>query len=1065
MVRDIVTGTGWSNPNHFTSFDGAVFFSVNTGTGYELWKTDGTGPGTVKIRTLNTSTETFAIWECFVVVGDLFYFAVTDEGIGSFGKELWKSDGTPDGTLVVKNIRPGTEGSDPNSLSEFNGLLYFRADDGTNGAELWKSDGTPEGTVMAQDLAPGSSGSNPEDLIHINGELCFAANDGTNGVELWKFDKPLTAELKISETAFDEDGDEIYVSAVLNRESTDEVRIVLSFSGTASEDEDYTLSEKTITIPAGNLEESVKLTGITDAIYEGDETVVVNIASATNAAVNTTQFVSLTIKDEGDKPTVTIYLDEAVSEPVFEEGGDVIKIWAYMGNQSSKDVAVNLKFSGTAKLESPGVTDGDYKASELILTIPAEGQGGYITLVGKKDDLREGDESVIVTIDSAPDVEIDTDVSVDLTLKDMTPPAPGIYYVDIEKGKDQVTNGNSAEADAWKTLHYAISNINQGTPGGDYTLHIAPGVYSIENGEEDADLIISKNNVTIQGANDVLISGTYEAQDWMNGITIEGSETEIREVAVKGFHESGISISGDQNIVDSCAAYENKIGITLEEIARSNLIRNGCELRHNKEAGIIISGGQNNEIYKNHDAIYDNGFITSDGYSSGAGIMIVNNAKDNQVYDNHIYSTQISDASGNTVPRQYIGVYMEETGSGNNIWDNDISGHHSGIEIADSNADVMQNRLHDNEKAICVHASKDGVAPRIWNNLIYASAEGIQHYGIFVGNDETAKAEPLIYHNTIDRGEEFGICVNKNTAPKIRYNIITNFQAGIENYGGSPVVEYNNLHGNSINYSGMEDMTGKQGNISYDPQFRNDVPYFPQMTSPCINGIPTSENDPVAHDFDGTVRPQHSGYDMGCYEYTGYSLHVKISKGVEGEISYETRCLAGENCPDPDHYRVKIEATTSSAGYQFDHWEGDLTGSENPAEIILDADKNITAVFLPIQYRVEVSVSPDDGGTVSVCSTTDTLCDISCPGDCETSYDAGSEITLTASPASEYQFDHWENASLRVCLSGGWHTISGYFRFCGKVRDRGLDAISSHGSGRGLSDPWPASGDIPGGDI
>ena len=49
----------------------------------------------------------------------------------------------------------------PRNLTNVNGTLFFAADDGTNGCELWKSDGTAAGTVLVKDIRPGITAPAP----------------------------------------------------------------------------------------------------------------------------------------------------------------------------------------------------------------------------------------------------------------------------------------------------------------------------------------------------------------------------------------------------------------------------------------------------------------------------------------------------------------------------------------------------------------------------------------------------------------------------------------------------------------------------------------------------------------------------------------------------------------------------------------------------------------------------------------------------------------------------------------------------------------------------------------
>src|SRR5439155_1444269 len=91
--------------------------------------------------------------------------------------------------LLVQDINPGSGSSDPISLTNVNGTLFFAADDGIDGIELWKSDGTAAGTVLVKDINPGAASSLPFQIMtNVAGTLFLRADDGTNGIELWKSD-------------------------------------------------------------------------------------------------------------------------------------------------------------------------------------------------------------------------------------------------------------------------------------------------------------------------------------------------------------------------------------------------------------------------------------------------------------------------------------------------------------------------------------------------------------------------------------------------------------------------------------------------------------------------------------------------------------------------------------------------------------------------------------------------------------------------------------------------------------------------------------------------------------
>ncbi len=201
MVKDIFQGESYLlvPPRHLTNVNGTLFFSAATLINfpspalndYELYKSDGTASGTVPVKDIDPGTDGSHPASLTTVDGTLFFSAKSSQTVGPFeheyGYELWKSDGTAAGTVMVKDIDLGEGSSAPGLLTDVNGTLYFSADDGTNGRELWKSDGTAAGTVMVADINP-KGDSMPANLTDVDGTLYFSADDGWHGRELWKSD-------------------------------------------------------------------------------------------------------------------------------------------------------------------------------------------------------------------------------------------------------------------------------------------------------------------------------------------------------------------------------------------------------------------------------------------------------------------------------------------------------------------------------------------------------------------------------------------------------------------------------------------------------------------------------------------------------------------------------------------------------------------------------------------------------------------------------------------------------------------------------------------------------------
>jgi ELWxxDGT repeat protein len=167
--------------------------------GRELWKTDGSPSGTVIVKDIYPGSNTGPYYnqgEKMAVINNNLFFVAND---GISGDELWKTDGTAVNTLMIKDIRSGSASSIDSYYKSFfaiiNSSIYFSAHNGTLGYELWKSDGTSIGTTLVKDIMPPgytiSSSSDTSGFFNNNGVLYFNAHNGLNGRELWKYNTTL----------------------------------------------------------------------------------------------------------------------------------------------------------------------------------------------------------------------------------------------------------------------------------------------------------------------------------------------------------------------------------------------------------------------------------------------------------------------------------------------------------------------------------------------------------------------------------------------------------------------------------------------------------------------------------------------------------------------------------------------------------------------------------------------------------------------------------------------------------------------------------------------------------
>ena len=152
---------------------------------------------------------------------------------------------------------------------------------------------------------------------------------------------------------------------------------------------------------------------------------------------------------------------------------------------------------------------------------------------------------------------------------------------------------------------------------------------------------------------------------------------------------------------------------------------------------------------------------------------------------------------------------------------------------------------------------------------------------------------------------------------------------------------------------------------------------------------------------------------------TGYLLTINVDPADSGTV--ETDIPGPEYPPGTD---VALTATAAE-GWNFSHWEGDLSGSDNPTSIRMDTHKTVTAVF--IEGQVALTVNIDGDGRV----------ELDPPGGL---YDYGTEVTLTPIATIGNAFVNWsgdidpgqeEDYPLVIVMDGDHEVTAHFEKSCG----------------------------------
>ena len=315
-------------------------------------------------------------------------------------------------------------------------------------------------------------------------------------------DGPPVLVFSVDETSIAENGGTATITVSTGTGSTfaTDQTITLTLAGTATENDDYTLSPDTLTLPAGSGAEAssvtATVTGVDDILQEGDETILIS-ASRSGAAIGSQQ--TLTITDD-DEPVLVFSVDET---SIAENGGTAtITVSTGTGSTFATDQTITLTLAGTA------TENDDYTLSPGTLTLPAgsgaEASSVTATVTGVDDILQEGDETLLISA-SRSGVAIGSQQT--LTITDDDGPPVLVFSVDetsiAENGGTAtitVSTGTGSTFATDQTITLTLAGT--ATENDDYTL--SPDTLTLPAG---SGAEASSVTATVTGVDDILQEG------------------------------------------------------------------------------------------------------------------------------------------------------------------------------------------------------------------------------------------------------------------------------------------------------------------------------------------------------------------------------------------------------------------------------------------------------------------------------------------------------------------------------------------------------------------------------
>jgi ELWxxDGT repeat protein len=384
--------------------DGRLYFQMPTGGVSVVWRSDGTEAGTVPLASIAPTLEQGDLAGATASGGVLYFRGFT----AATGWEPWRTDGTAAGTFMLGDLAPGIGSSAlvaQFAMVSAGGTVVFPAETPDRGAEMWRSDGTPGGTIPLPEILPGPASSSPRELTPVGARVFFSADDGVHGREPWAVDLA-TRAVAVADT-FVTEGDSGFATATfrvrLDAGSTGAVTVAYATEPGSAQAGDFVATSGQLTFAPGELEHTVAVPVVGDLADETDESFVLRLSSVAGASLAQPRAVAVVLDD--DAPRIQVAGSSVIEGNAgFTDAAFGFTLTTKDGGNSGAAVVVRfVTAAGTATAQD------DFAAIQGIVTFPpgsASGTTRTALVPVEGDTLDEPDETFALRLDGQNDAEV-----------------------------------------------------------------------------------------------------------------------------------------------------------------------------------------------------------------------------------------------------------------------------------------------------------------------------------------------------------------------------------------------------------------------------------------------------------------------------------------------------------------------------------------------------------------------------------------------------------------------------------------------------------------------------------